>query len=73
MSKRTKKVLVSRKNLIILIVVSVCGALLMIARASEYLIMIGEIVIVYYGLKFGYRWFRRRKKIKKKKEAKDER
>ncbi len=67
MSKRTKKVLVSRKNLIILIVVSICGALLMIARASAYLIAIGKIVVAYYGLKFGYRWFRRRK-IKKEEE-----
>ena len=67
MSERTKKVLVSRKNLIILIVVSICGALLMIARASVYLIAIGKIVVAYYVLKFGYRMFRRRR-IKKEKK-----
>jgi len=66
-SERTKKVLISRKNLIILIVVSICGALLMIARASAYLIAIGKIVVAYYVLKFGYRMFRRRR-IKKEKK-----
>ncbi len=71
MSKRTKKVLISRKNLIILIVVSICGGLLVIARASGYLIAIGKIVVAYYALKFGYHMFkrrRRRRKIKKEEE-----
>jgi len=67
-SERTKKVLISRKNLIILVVVSICGALLMIARASGYLITIGKIVVAYYALKFGYRMFKRKRKIKKEEE-----
>lgn len=72
MSRRTEKVLISKKNLIILIGVSVCGALLVIARASQYLIAIVKIVVAYYGLKFGYRVFKRRREIKKKEEEKNE-
>lgn len=72
MSERTKKVLISRKNLIILIVVSICGGLLVIARASAYLIAIGKIVVAYYALKFGYRMFKRRRRKIKKEEKKNE-
>lgn len=61
MSKRIKKILISKKNIIMpAVVVSVCGTLV-ITGALGCLVPVGKIVGGYYGLKFGYNMFKKKK------------
>lgn len=65
MSKRIKKILADKKNIVILaVVVPVCGALV-ITGAAGCLIPIGKAVGGYYGLKFGYNMLTKKKEKKR--------